>query len=215
MNKNSRINEEKRDYSESNPSDDLRANFRSWEIDCDNEESAEELAFILQDRHPDYDVEDLRKMAYDWVGCEFVSESVNEAKKTPKTKTTKDNFIPPFKKLKNLKHFYEIAYDGDSTEKSNINDDSWIKGKEEDFIRPMFKNLPDTSIRPNYDPLRSGKMITLFGKDCRVVGIKNGELTVHVMGKDDKYGTEKYDMKDVMKELKKNAKKEKKSKKDE
>jgi hypothetical protein len=210
--KDQEIMEGRRDKSEAEPSDDLKANFRSWEIDCDNEESAEELAGILSDRHPDYDFEDLRKMAYDWVGCEM-NESVNEAKEFSKIKHKKVEFVEPFKKLKNLKHFHELSYDGDTTEKSNVNDDSWIKGRKEDFVRPMFKNLPDTTIRPSYDALRTGKMITLFGRECRVIGIKNGELTVDVMGKDDKHETEKYDMNDVMKELKKTQKKEKKSKK--
>jgi hypothetical protein len=203
--------EGKRDRSEAHPLDDLKANFRSWEVDCDDEDSAEELAGILMDRHPDFDGEKLRKMAYDWVGCEFVSESINEAKKT--TKPKKDNYVEPFKKLKNLKHFHELSYDGDTTEKSNVNDDSWVKGTKEDLLRPMFKNLPDTTIRPSYDVLRTGSMITLFGRECRVEGIKNGELTVSVMGKDDKHETEKYDMKDVLREIKKNSKKEKKSKK--
>jgi hypothetical protein len=146
------------------------------------------------------------------VNCrEEVVESLNEAKKT--TKSKKDNFVEPFRKLKNLKHFHELSYDGDTTKKSNVNDDSWVKGTKEDLVRPMFKNLPDTTIRPSYDVLRTGSIVTLFGRDCRVEGIKNGELTVSVMGKDDKHETQKYDMKDVLKEIQKNNKKEKKSKK--
>ena len=236
--KKKKVNEGKRDQSESYPSDDLKANFRSWEQDCDNEESAEELFNILSDRHPDFDAEELRQMAYDWVGCETpehisymkdeiyhgrsempdkyrdefedMIESVTESKKP--TKTKKENFIPT-KKLKNLKSFYEICADGDCTEKSDVNDDSWIKGKKEDFVRPMFKNLPDTTIRPSYDALRTGKMITLFGKECRVIGIKNGELQVSVMNdKTNEFETIKYDMKEVLPELKKNYKPEKEKK---
>ena len=144
---------------------------------------------------------------------EEIMESVNESKEFSKIKHKKVEFVEPFKKLKNLKHFHELSYDGDTPEESNVNDDSWVKGTKEDFLRPMFKNLPDTTIRPSYDALRTGKMITLFGRECRVIGIKNGELTVDVMGKDDKHETEKYDMKDVIRELKKTQKKEKKSKK--
>lgn len=228
--------ESKKIPSESSPSDDLKSNFRSWEQDHDNEESAEELFNILSDRHPDYDEDDLKQMAYDWVGVEtpehheymrdyiyhgrsempeeYNESVVNEAKKTKtKTKTKKDNSIEPFKRLKNLKHFHELSYDGDTTEKSNVNDDSWVKGTKEDLLRPMFKNLPDTTIRPSYDVLRTGKMITLFGRESRVIGIKNGELTVDVMGKDDEHEIVKYDMNNVLKELEKSNKKENKTKK--
>lgn len=135
------------------------------------------------------------------------NESLNESKK-------KDKNYLPYKPLKNLKHFHEISYDGDTTKKSNINDDSWIKGTEDDFKRPMFKNLPDTTIRPSYDILRTGKIITLFGRECRIIGIKNGELTVDVMGKNNEHEIVKYDTNDVMRELNKNKKNDKKIKKD-
>ena len=42
-------------------SDDLKANFRSWEIDCDNEEDTKTLAYELMSRH-----HILFKEAYDW-----------------------------------------------------------------------------------------------------------------------------------------------------
>jgi hypothetical protein len=130
--------------------------------------------------------------------------AVNESKK--QTKSKKEDFIPT-KKLKNLKSFYEICYDGDGTEKSDINDDSWIKGTREELLRPMFKNLPDTTIRPSYDILRAGKIVSLFGTEGRVIGIKNGMLELSVMDdKTNKHKTVKYDMNEVMKELKKSNK---------
>ena len=57
--------------SQVHPSDDLRANFRSWEMDHDNEEDAMSLFNILLGRHPNYSINALKKLAYDWVGCEY------------------------------------------------------------------------------------------------------------------------------------------------
>jgi hypothetical protein len=139
-------------------------------------------------------------------------KNITESKKEPKTK--KENFIPT-KKLNNLKSFYEVCdKEGDCTKKSDVNDDSWVKGTKEDMLRPMFKNLPDTTIRPSYDVLRTGKMITLFGKECRVIGLKNGQLQVSIMNdKTNEFEIIKYDMEEVEKELKKNYKPEKDQKK--
>jgi len=50
--------------------DDLKANFRSWEMDHDNEEDANELFGILVGRHPNQHPELLRERAYEWVGYE-------------------------------------------------------------------------------------------------------------------------------------------------
>ena len=62
--------EEYEEGREDDPSDDLKSNFRSWEMDHDNQEDADELAGILADRHPHEDPERLRVMAYNWVGFE-------------------------------------------------------------------------------------------------------------------------------------------------
>jgi len=50
--------------------DDLKANFRSWEIDHETMEDAEELTMIMIDRHPSEDMEEIRKTCYAWVGAE-------------------------------------------------------------------------------------------------------------------------------------------------
>ena len=59
---------------ESHPSDDLKANFRSWEYDHDNEDDAKGLFDILCERHPDFDKDELEEMAYHWVGLETPNE---------------------------------------------------------------------------------------------------------------------------------------------
>lgn len=55
---------------ESDIYDDLRANFRSWEIDCDNVEDAATLAATLYSRHPDVSFNECERIARDWVGYE-------------------------------------------------------------------------------------------------------------------------------------------------
>jgi hypothetical protein len=50
--------------------DDLRANFRSWEIDCDNAEDAMTLAVTLAQRHPNVSYSECERIAQEWVGYE-------------------------------------------------------------------------------------------------------------------------------------------------
>jgi len=59
--------------------DDLKANFRSWEIDHDNEESANELYGILCSRHPNENPAVLKEWAYDWVGYDDGYEWIDPA----------------------------------------------------------------------------------------------------------------------------------------
>jgi hypothetical protein len=68
-------------YSEIEPSDDLKANFRSWEIDMNEtpeelENKANELLGILRGRHPDKEENGLKELAYDWVGYEELLEDL-------------------------------------------------------------------------------------------------------------------------------------------
>ena len=51
-------------------SDDLKANFRSWEYDHDNAEDANGLFNILVQRHPNEDKGKLKDLAFSWVGFE-------------------------------------------------------------------------------------------------------------------------------------------------
>jgi hypothetical protein len=54
--------------------DDLKSNFRSWEMDSDNEQDAENLYNILMTRHSDLKPDEVREIAYDWVGYEPKNE---------------------------------------------------------------------------------------------------------------------------------------------
>lgn len=62
------------------PNDDLKANCRSFQ-DSGTEEDAKELANYLINRHLsyDYDEDELRMMAYDWVGYDPTAEGIDEA----------------------------------------------------------------------------------------------------------------------------------------
>lgn len=63
--------EDEEDYRvESGSSDDLKANFRSWEYDHDNAEDANGLFNILVQRHPNEDEKKLKDLAFHWVGFE-------------------------------------------------------------------------------------------------------------------------------------------------
>lgn len=55
--------------------DDLKANFRSWEYDCDNINDANNLWAVLMQRHPNVDPKMLQSAAYHWVGYPLESES--------------------------------------------------------------------------------------------------------------------------------------------
>jgi len=73
--------------------------------------------------------------------------------------STYESFLP--------KHLEDMYFWRDR-DKINLNDDNWVKGTKEDFLRPMFKNLPRHKDRYPYDVLRSGKWIET--KDGKVVG---------------------------------------------
>ena len=51
-------------------SDDLKSNFRSWEIDNDNSDSLYQLATILSDRHG-IDYEEALTISADWIGLDM------------------------------------------------------------------------------------------------------------------------------------------------
>jgi hypothetical protein len=77
--------------------DDLKANFRSWENGCDLDdpeldEMIEDLTKALMHRHPDFSYAEMLKVVREWVGAE-------EAE--PETETSKDITPPPLVKAYN------------------------------------------------------------------------------------------------------------------
>lgn len=69
--------------------DDLKANFRSWENDCEGD--AEKLANILLSRHSSFSYAEMLKLAMEWVG----------APEEPETEPSKDITPPPLVKAYN------------------------------------------------------------------------------------------------------------------
>jgi hypothetical protein len=65
-------NETKNIASKGFPKEDLKDNFKEWKTD--HEDKADELFDKLKDRHPDADVEKLKKLAQDWVGTKEEKE---------------------------------------------------------------------------------------------------------------------------------------------
>lgn len=56
------------EYEKVEASDDLKANFRSWEADHDNQEDADSLFFEMSARHPHCKSAWLRELCDNWVG---------------------------------------------------------------------------------------------------------------------------------------------------
>jgi len=79
---------------------------------------------------------------------------------------TKDTVISTYESF--LPKHLEDMYFWRDRDSIALNDDNWVKGTKEDFLRPMFKNLPRHKDRYPYDVLRSGKWIET--KDGKVVG---------------------------------------------
>jgi hypothetical protein len=59
--------------------DDLKANFRSWETDCDNAECFEKLTKIISERHPNIEPDTIAEVCANWIGYSLTNESLNEA----------------------------------------------------------------------------------------------------------------------------------------
>jgi len=103
------------------PMDDLKSNFRSWEVENSTIEDVKELYQILRVRHPDYPAMYLKKLVKDWLG---LNESINEAIKhlQPRSKEEIDKFLTetlrelheasqdPNSSAETLKFFLEIIY---------------------------------------------------------------------------------------------------------
>lgn len=97
--------------------------------------------------------------------------------------------------------------------KNNYHINNWIQeldtdviGTMDDKLKPMFVNRPNKEIRPSYDVLRAGKYITVDGQDCQIIGLKNGELLVDFINKDNKHEVKKITIKDALKSFHKSKK---------
>lgn len=97
----------------------------------------------------------------------------------------------------------EDMYFWKDKEKIDLTDDQWVKGTEEDKLRPMFKNLPNKKDRHPYDILRSGKFIEVDGITGQIINVKNKVVTLDVIDKEThKHKTITYDLVKLIKKMK-------------
>jgi hypothetical protein len=90
----------------------------------------------------------------------------DKSKKDKDKEKTNESIISTFESF--LPKHLEDMYFWRDREGISLNDDNWVKGTFDDFLRPMFKNLPNHKDRHPYDVLRSGKFIET--KDGKIVG---------------------------------------------
>lgn len=84
----------------------------------------------------------------------------------------------------------------------DLTDDRWIKGTDEDKLRPMFNNHPNIKDRYPMDILRIGKFITIDKTTGQILSIKNGIVEVDVINDEYKHEIIKYDIVKLLKKMK-------------
>lgn len=91
-------------------SDDLKANFRSWEKDCDNQECFDNLCAIMSERHPNLEPDTIAEICGNWIGFGSFSEAKKEKEET--LKEWKDKMFKKHPKgeihiVKNTHYFFK------------------------------------------------------------------------------------------------------------
>jgi len=86
----------------------------------------------------------------------------------------------------------------------DISDDNWIKGTDDDKLRPMFNNHPNIKDRYPIDILRIGKDITIGEQKGKIISIKNRVVEVDIINDKNKHEIKKYDLIKLLKDLKEN-----------
>jgi len=142
----------------------------------------------------------------------FMKKATKGTKKPKKEKGVKyltgakiqtyESYTSAFKDVNNptrLEDFY-MWKDRDSID---LNDDSWVRGTEEDFIRPMFKNLPNHKDRFPYDVLRDGRFLET--KDGKIVAqinkLKGKVIVLDVIDEDNKHQYIEFDLVKIIKKI--------------
>jgi hypothetical protein len=118
-------------------------------------------------------------------------------------KQIKESFKYPSK----LSDYYSIDNDrNDLQTKIDLNDDTWIRGNEDDKIRPFFNNHPDKKDRYSMNPTTIGKWIkTPDGKEGLIINVKNHTIEVDIINDENKHEIKIYDLKKVLKHLNKKS----------
>lgn len=88
------ILKESESYGQPTIGDDLKANFRDYENDSDNEKDYNNLVSLLIERHPEVDEERIKEIAKDWTG--YV-EAIEEGVENNVPQTDSQKFVEEFK----------------------------------------------------------------------------------------------------------------------
>lgn len=111
-----------------------------------------------------------------------------------------------FKYPSKLDNYYTVDNDrSDLQTKIDLNDDTWIKGNEEDKLRPFFNNHPDKKDRYSINPSTIGKWINTPDGEGLIVNIKAHTIEVDIINKKNKHEIKIYDLNKLMKFLSKKS----------
>lgn len=96
----------------------------------------------------------------------------------------------------------EDMYTSPNGEGIDINDDRWIKGTDDDKLRPMFNNHPDIKDRYPADILRVGKFIKIGNKDAQILSLKNNIVLVDIINDENEHEVTEISIKKLLKQMK-------------
>ena len=96
----------------------------------------------------------------------------------------------------------EDMYTHKDGEGIDITDMSWIRGTDEDKLRPMFNNHPNINDIKPIDILRIGKFVEFEGKLVQILDIKNKIIFIDIINKDGYHETKEYDLVKFLKKIK-------------
>ena len=83
----------------------------------------------------------------------------------------------------------------------DISDDGWVKGTDEDKLRPMFNNHPDIKDRYPADILRVGKFITIDKKSAQILSLKNNVVLLDIINDENEHETKEMSVVKLLKQM--------------
>jgi hypothetical protein len=117
--------------------------------------------------------------------------------------STYESWASAFKDMHNPKRL-EDFYMWLDRDQIDLNDDSWVRGTKEDFVRPMFKNLPNHKDRFPYDVLRDGKFLET--KDGKIVAqinkLKGKVIVLDIIDENNEHQYVEFDLVKIVKKIK-------------
>jgi len=98
---------------------------------------------------------------------------------------------------KSLEDMY-VTKDGPGID---ISDDNWIKGTDEDKLRPMFNNHPDIKDRYPADILRVGKFVTIDKKTAQILSLKNNVVLLDIINDENEHEIKEMSVTKLLKQM--------------